>query len=123
MKKVLKKMLTGYTQTGKEVWKTIPEICHPFVIGDIVERTGERFVVIETDNISKKYPYETNSTLERGLSLFSLEKGTYDPEKFWMLGFPQDSHAELKLVGKATPELVSAILEAQKARKEYYAKR
>ena len=123
MKKVLKKMLTGYTRTGKEVWKSVPEICHPFVIGDIIERNGERFVVIETDNVSKKYPYETNSTLEIGLSLFSLETGTYDPEKFWMLGFPQDSHAELKLVGKATPELVSAILEAQKARKEYYAKR
>jgi hypothetical protein len=29
----------------------------------------------------------------------------------------------LKLVGKATPEQISAILDAQKARKEYYAKR
>ena len=114
------KMLSDFNRFGKEIWKTIPKITHPFVCGDIVERNGESFVVIETDNIRKKYWDNPNSTLEIWLSLFSIEKGTYKPAEFWMLGFPQNSHAELKKTGTATPEQLSAILDAEKARKDYY---
>jgi len=114
------KMLSDFNRFGKEIWKTIPEIKHPFVCGDIVERNGERFVVIETNNIRKKYWDNPNSTLVLSISLFSLEKGTYNPAQFSMLSVLQTSHSELKLVGTATPEQLSAILDAQKAREEYY---
>ena len=117
------KMLSDFNRFGKEIWKTIPKITHPFAIGDIVERNGESFVVIETDNVRKKYWDNPNSTLEIWIGLFSIEKGTYKPAEFWMLSVPQNSHAELKKTGTATPEQLTAILDAEKARKDYYSNR
>ena len=117
------KMLSDFNRFGREIWKTIPKITHPFIIGDIVERNGESFVVIETADIRKKYWDNPNSTLEIWLSLFSIEKGTYTPAEFWMLSVPQNSHAELKKTGTSTPEQLSAILHAQTAREDFYKNR
>jgi hypothetical protein len=117
------KMLSDFNRFGKEIWKTIPKITHSFKVGDIIERHGERFVVIETADVRKKYWDNPNSTLVLSISLFSLEKGTYNPAQFSMLSVLQTSCAELKLIGTATPEQISAILDAQKAREEYYFRR
>ena len=117
------KMLSDFNRFGKEIWKTIPEIKHPFVCGDIIVRNGESFVVIETNYIRKKYWDNPNSTLEIWLGLFSIEKGTYKPAEFWLLSIPQTSHATARKTGTATPEQLSAILDAQKAREEYYFRR
>ena len=114
------KMLSDFNRFGKEIWKKIPPVTHSFKVGDIVEQNGERYVVIKTDCICKKYPYETLSTLEIWISMFSVEKGTYDPEQFWLSSVPQTSHTELKKTGTATPEQLSAILNAQTAREDYY---
>jgi hypothetical protein len=64
------KMLSDFTQKGKEVWKKIPAVTHPFQVGDRVVYTDDTGceklgVVTVTDGILKKYPYDTNSTLDR----------------------------------------------------------
>ena len=114
------KMLSDFNRFGKEIWKKIPPVTHPFVTGDVVEYFGECYVVIKTDSIQKKYPYETLSTLQICINLFSLEKGTYNPVKFWFTSIPQESHAKLKKTGTASPEKLSAILDAKNAREDYY---
>ena len=117
------KMLSDFNRFGKEIWKTVPKITHPFIIGDIIDRNGEQFVVIETDSICKKYWDNPNSTLEIWINLFSLEKGTYNPEQFWFTSIPQKSHTELKKTGIADASQLSAILAAKKAREDYYSNR
>jgi hypothetical protein len=59
------KMLTGYTNAWREIWKTIPQVTHTFNVGDrVINQHGEIGVVVEIDNIGKKLPYEWNSVLE-----------------------------------------------------------
>ena len=59
------KMLTGYTNAGREIWKTIPQVTHTFQVGDRVSNQhGEIGVVVEINDIGKKLPYEWNSVLE-----------------------------------------------------------
>jgi hypothetical protein len=63
------KMLTGFNAKGVEIWKTIPAVRHSFKVGDVVEYINydgitEIGVVEDINCISKKYPYNTNSSLE-----------------------------------------------------------
>jgi hypothetical protein len=64
------KMLTGYTNAGREIWKTIPQVTHTFQVGDRVSNQPygyddiEYGVVVDINDIGKKLPYEWNSVLE-----------------------------------------------------------
>jgi hypothetical protein len=59
------KMLTGYTNAWREIWKTIPQVTHTFNVGDrVISQNGEIGVVVEINDIGKKLPYEWNSVLE-----------------------------------------------------------
>ena len=59
------KMLTGYTNAWREIWKPIPKVTHTFQVGDrVISQNGEIGVVVEINDIGKKLPYEWNSVLE-----------------------------------------------------------
>lgn len=73
------KMLSDFNRFGKEIWKKIPPVTHPFKVGDRVVYTDSAGVdefgtVTEIDGIIKKYPYETNSSLDRKISI-RLDEG------------------------------------------------
>ena len=89
------KVVTGYTNSGKAILKTVPAITHSFNVGDRVEYInyeGEREIgVVEViDKVSKIFPYEWNSNLEISI----LVRFENSPES--RTRFPQNA-AEKKL--------------------------
>jgi hypothetical protein len=113
------KLLTGYTNAGKPVYKKIPAVTHPFIIGDIIENEdGECFIVITTDEVVKKYPMDTNSSLDIQINAFDINRGTLDTNTFWVLGILQMYCSKYKKVGTADPKVLADILAANKARDE-----
>jgi hypothetical protein len=113
------KLLTGYTNAGKPVYKKIPVVTHPFIIGDIIENEdGECFIVITTDEVVKKYPMDTNSSLDIQINAFDINRGTLDTNTFWVLGILQMYCSKYKKVGTADPKVLAEILAANKARDE-----
>jgi hypothetical protein len=67
----MKKEMVGYTNSGKEVWKTIPAIKHSFKTGDLVNVTMPiggnpvtcRGIVLQPD-YRLSNPYNWNSRIE-----------------------------------------------------------
>jgi hypothetical protein len=80
------KMLTGYTNAGREIWKTIPQVTHTFNVGDrVISQYGKIGVVVAIDNICKKLPYEWNSVLEvRVLVDYTETAGVQYPQDYAM---------------------------------------